>query len=136
MSQPYLNILIADDDPEDIELMEEHILLVAPTAKVDKFLDGRSAYEYLRSQSSDRLPSLIVLDYNMPGISGSQLLSLLKPLTLYRSIPKIVLSSSSTKRYRDESIKNGASEYFVKPDNMQAVSDLAKKLVSLAVKSP
>jgi len=123
---------MADDDPEDIELIEEHIKLVEPTAKLDKFVDGRSAYEYLRSQPDNDLPSLIILDYNMPGLNGSQLLSSLKSANRYKSIPKIVLSGSSAVQFKDECLKNGATEYIVKPDNIKDVHDLAKRLVSLA----
>ena len=47
MLNRYLKILVADDDPEDLELIGEHILLVDPGVKLDKFMDGLSAYEHL-----------------------------------------------------------------------------------------
>jgi CheY-like chemotaxis protein len=134
MSRTHIKILVADDDPDDLELIEEHILLVEPTAELDKFSDGISAYEYLRSQSDGELPSLIILDYNMPGLNGSQLLSSLKAASRYRSIPKIVLSSSNTAKYIDECLNNGATEYIVKPDNMKGIYNLAQRLVSLATR--
>jgi len=135
MTRTFIRILMADDDLEDLELIEEHILQVEPTIKLDKFIDGRSAYEYLSSQPDGDLPSLIILDYNMPGLNGPQLLFSLKTGKRYKSIPKIVLSSSSAAQFIDECLKNGATEYIVKPDNMKEVHDLAKKLVSLAAKT-
>jgi CheY-like chemotaxis protein len=135
MSHSRIKILVADDDPEDLELMEEHILSLDPTVKLDKFVDGLSAYKYLDSQPDSDLPSLIILDYNMPGLNGSQLLSSLKPVKRYASIPKVILSSSNTAKYIDECLQNGATEYFVKPDNMKEIQSLAKKLVSLATKN-
>jgi CheY-like chemotaxis protein len=135
MSRNPIKILVADDDPEDLELIEEHILSVEPTAELDKFMDGLSAYEYLHSQPDSELPALIVLDYNMPGLNGSQVLSSLNTAGRYKSIPKIVLSSSSTAKFIDECLKNGATEYIVKPDNMKEIHRLARKLVSLAAKT-
>jgi CheY-like chemotaxis protein len=134
MPSHYLNILVADDDPDDLDLIGEYILLVEPGAKLDKFTDGLSAYEYLRTRQDNDLPSLIVLDYNMPGLTGSQLLSSLKTASRYGSIPKIILSSSNTPKFIDECLLNGATEYIVKPNSMKEIHDLAQKLVSLAAK--
>jgi len=132
MSRTHIKILVADDDPEDLELMEEHILSVEPTVKLDKFMDGLSAFEYLRSRPDSELPSLIILDYNMPGLNGCEVLSSLKMTNRCISIPKIVVSSSNNKKFIDECMHNGAIEYIVKPDNVSEIHDLAQKLVSLA----
>ena len=132
MSPSNIKILMADDDPEDLELMEEHILSLEPTAKLDKFMDGLSAYKYLHTRPDNELPTLIVLDYNMPGLNGSQLLSSLNTAERYASIPKIILSSSNTAKFIEECLKNGATEYIVKPDSMKELQGIAKKLVSLA----
>jgi CheY-like chemotaxis protein len=131
MTLPQIKILVADDDPEDLELMEEHILSVEPKAQLNKFKDGLSAYEYLHSRTDTELPSLIILDYNMPGLNGCQVLSFIKT-SRYRSIPKIILSNSNTAKYIAECLENGATEYIVKPSSMDAIHTLAKKLVSLA----
>jgi CheY-like chemotaxis protein len=132
MSRRHLKILVADDDLEDLELIEEHILSIEPTAELDKFTDGLSAFEYLCSRPDSELPSLIVLDYNMPGLNGSELLSSLKTGNRCMSIPKIIVSSSNNKKFIDECLRNGAAEYIVKPDNVREIHSLAQKLVSLA----
>ena len=86
-------------------------------------------------QPDDELPSLIVLDYNMPGLTGSELLSSLKTANRYRNIPKVILSTSNTSIFIDECLRNGATEYIVKPGSMKEIHLLAQKLVSLAAKS-
>jgi CheY-like chemotaxis protein len=123
---------MADDDTEDLELIEEQILAVQPSVQLNKFTDGLSAYEFLKSSPDKDLPSLIILDYNMPGLTGAQVLASLGRSNRFASIPKIVLSSSNTERYIRECLNNGASEYIVKPDNMGEIRQLAKKLVSIA----
>lgn len=133
MSRTPIKILVADDDPEDLELIEEHILAVDPLVQLDKVMDGLAAWNYLRTKPVDELPALIVLDYNMPGLTGSQVLSSLLTIARYAPIPKIVLSSSNTTRYREECLSNGATEYIEKPSSMEAIRELAARLVALAV---
>jgi len=123
---------MADDDADDLELIEEHIRAVQPSAHMEKFMDGLAAFEYLRSLPDSALPSLIILDYNMPGLNGAQVLASLKASGRFGSIPKIMLSSSNTDKYIRECLNNGASEYIVKPDSMKEIRELAKKLVVLA----
>jgi len=133
MPRERIKILLADDDSEDLELIEEHILMVEPVAQLHKFTDGSSAYAYLSSQADGELPSLIILDYNMPGLNGAELLAKLKKSGRYASVPKIILSTSNVAQYIEESLNNGATEYIVKPHSMKEMTELAKKFVALAM---
>jgi len=130
MGKSKVNILMADDDVDDIELIEEAILNIEPDATLHKFFNGHSALEYLVSAPDDALPCLIVLDYNMPELKGSEVLSLMKSKKRYDTIPKVVLSTSNAYMHQYECINNGASEYIVKPDNMKELQGLAKKLLT------
>jgi CheY-like chemotaxis protein len=130
MGKGKVNILMADDDVEDIELIEEAILNIDPEATLHKFFNGHSAIEYLLSTPDDALPCLIILDYNMPEIKGSEVLSIMKSKKRYDTIPKVVLSTSNADRHQYECINNGASEYIVKPDNMKELNGLAQKLLT------
>jgi CheY-like chemotaxis protein len=130
MEKNKLNILLADDDSEDIELIEEAILNLEPDAKLHKFCNGPSAIEYLHSAKDEELPCLIVLDYNMPKLKGSEVLSFMKSKKRYDTIPKIVLSTSTAYQHKHECMNNGALEYIVKPGNMKEMEVLAKKLLT------
>ncbi len=130
MGKTHVNILMADDDVEDIELIEEAILNIEPNATLHKFHNGHSAIEYLHSAPDDDLPCLIILDYNMPELKGSEVLSFMKSKKRYATIPKVVLSTSNAYMHQHECMNNGASEYIVKPDNMNELSGLAKKLLN------
>ncbi|MBO9204338.1 MULTISPECIES: response regulator [Niastella] len=130
MGKSKVNILMADDDAEDIELIEEAILNIEPEATLHKFLNGHSAIEYLHSAPDDDLPCLIILDYNMPELKGSEVLSFMKSKKRYATIPKVVLSTSNAYMHQHECLNNGASEYIVKPDNMKELLGLAKKLLT------
>jgi len=131
MGNSSVRIVIAEDDPEDMELIAEAILLAEPNAELYKFMDGLSVYDYLRTIPDDDLPALIILDYNMPRLTGAQILRQMATAARYEPIPKLVLSTSNAPLYKHECMRNGATEYFVKPGSMKELNALAKKMVGL-----
>ena len=131
MTDNSVGIVIAEDDPEDMELIVDAILLAEPTAHLHKFTDGLAAYEYLRTRSDNDLPSLIILDYNMPQLTGAQVLKNISIEKRYGAIPKIVLSTSNAPLHKHECMHNGATQYFVKPSSLKDLNDLAKMMVDL-----
>src|SRR5690606_26106550 len=118
-----INILIADDDAEDLELIEEAILSFKPNVRLHKVNDGKAAVDDLATLQDHKLPALIILDYNMPQLKGSEVLLQLGAQPRYDAVPKVILSTSNTAIYIDECKRQGAAEYFVKP-NTQRELDL------------
>lgn len=129
---PYtpLIILMADDDIEDLELFEEAIKNVEPGALLHKATNGKDAIDYLASKPDGELPCLIVLDYNMPELNGSEVLQHICREKRYDGIPKVILSTSSTPVHIHECKANGATDYFVKPNNMKDLEILAKRMLA------
>ncbi len=123
-------ILIADDDPEDMELMEEAILEIAPDTELFKFSNGRMVTEYLEKTTPETLPGAVVLDYNMPELTGAEVLLYMQKQERLQHIPKIVLSTSNSSQHIRECVANGAHEYIVKPDNIRELSTLAQKIMN------
>jgi CheY-like chemotaxis protein len=126
-----VKIVIAEDDPEDMELIADAIVLAEPAAELHKFTDGLSVYEYLRARPDNDLPSLIILDYNMPLLTGAQVLRNMGEEARFEAIPKVVLSTSNAPLYKHECILNGATEYFVKPESLKELNSLARRMVGL-----
>jgi CheY-like chemotaxis protein len=129
------NILIADDDPEDLELIEEAILDAEPKAELHKFTNSLSAIEYLNGVPDADLPELIILDYNMPEMNGAGFLHTIKMKDRYGLIPKVILSTSDAPLHIKECMRNGATEYIIKPDNMQDLRNLGRRLLNFCGKS-
>ena len=129
---PYtpLTILMADDDIEDLELIQSAITNIEPGADLHKVTNGKAVIDFLANQPDAKLPCLIILDYNMPELNGSEVLAVIRKEKRYELIPKVILSTSNTSAYIHECIKNGATEYFVKPDNMHELTKLAKKMLN------
>lgn len=129
-----VRILIADDDPEDLELIEEAILSTEQTAELHKFTNGLAALEYLNTRHDNDLPHLIILDYNMPQLNGAQFLSTMNSQPRYSSIPKVVVSTSNAPLHIQECMRNGAADYIEKPDTMQGIYNMGKKLLTFCNK--
>lgn len=130
MKAKFPHILIADDDEEDLELMEEAILSAESNALLHKVRNGKALIEFLDSSGSNQLPHLIIMDYNMPELNGAEVLSQLRRRPYYTSIPVVILSTSNAPLHQQECKANGASEYFVKPHTLRELDELAEKILA------
>lgn len=124
-------ILLADDDVEDLELLQEALLQLQPQARLHAVTNGNMVLDYLEQTERTELPCLIVLDYNMPEINGAELLQQLGNEPRYQDIPKAVWSTSNSELYVKECMKNGAAAYFVKPASNKQLLELANQLLEL-----
>ncbi|MGN6399615.1 MAG: response regulator [Flavisolibacter sp.] len=124
-------ILLADDDVEDLELLQEALLQLQPQARLHAVTNGNMVLDYLEQTERAELPCLIVLDYNMPEINGAELLQQLGNEPRYQDIPKAVWSTSNSELYVKECMKNGAAAYFVKPASNKQLLELANQLLEL-----
>ena len=113
---PLKKILYADDDTDDKAWVSEACKAVNSTLHIDFVENGREALDYLAHLPKKQLPSLIVLDLNMPELDGRQTLQRLKSNTDYQDIPVVIVTTSSSKLDRDICSRLGASLYLTKPD--------------------
>lgn len=89
-------VVYADDDPDDIELVEEAFRQYANNVEVVTFHDGSQAISYLKNLTDeDPLPCLIIFDINMPVLNGKEALVRLRQLEKYNSVPVILFTTSS-----------------------------------------
>ena len=130
MMERRITILAADDDYEDLELMEDAITGLNPEAEIHKVDNGRAVLDYLNNLSGNKLPDLIVLDYNMPELNGAEVLGEICNDFRLKFIPKIILSTSGATLHKDECMHNGATEYFVKPNNLADLEILAGRMLN------
>ncbi len=110
-------ILLIEDDEDHAELISD--VLKEDNAKEIKTevtlkKDGQEAIDYFQDEMQSQV-SLIILDLNLPKIDGMEVLKFIKKDSKYRSVPIVILSTSSDQKTIDEAYKNGANGYFVKP---------------------
>lgn len=89
-------VVYADDDPDDIELVEEAFRQFANNVEVLTFQNGSQALSYLKNLSDDDpAPCLIILDINMPVLNGKETLVRLRQLEKYEGVPAVLFTTSS-----------------------------------------
>lgn len=113
-------ILLAEDDPKDVELtltaLAEHNLV----NEVAVVRDGAEALDYLQRRGPFAMrgegdPVVVLLDLKMPKVSGIEVLRRMKSDDGMKVIPVVVLTSSQEVRDLDECYKLGVNAYVVKP---------------------
>lgn len=117
-SQRLARILLVEDNPGDILLMR-HIF---KQAKISNIIEtatlGEQALSMLQQKNEYELmplPDLILLDLNLPGMSGHDVLKAIKNNDALKHIPVIILSSSQAEIDKKTSLQLNADGYLLKP---------------------
>lgn len=104
------HVWIVDDDEE----MSRAIGLMLNLLDCDttSFLTVRSA---VRSLLTGKMPDLIILDINLPEVSGLDMLEFLRRRPEWKNLPIVMLSSESADSIVDKALELGADSYVMKP---------------------
>lgn len=118
-------ILLVEDNPADIMITRRALKESAIPVELIVVRDGREALDYLLQQgvyadgTGWRLPDLILLDLNLPLISGRAVLEEIRATPHLRPVPVIVLTTSRRQEEIAEVYAAGANTYIQKPDDFQ-----------------
>lgn len=122
---PY--ILFVDDDADDRDLILQCCKELHISEKVQFVTGGEALFDFLRTlDDPERYPSLLVLDVNMPGVSGEEALLRLKRERRYQHIPVVMLSTASP--YSDPFPFMGADAFYTKPNHFQQLKTVVAAL--------
>ena len=125
-------ILLVEDNEDDVFLMRQalkkadvqHPLVVAE--------DGQQAIEILQATlngtNQASVPSLVLLDLKMPRVPGLEVIKWIRDQPLLRTLPIIVLTSSSANADVEAAYLLGANSYFAKPSDIRNLVDLVSLL--------
>jgi CheY-like chemotaxis protein len=126
-AQPH--VLIVDDNPADVNLLEFAFEANALPVRIDKAGDGLQAQQLLGSLADQRdCPQLILLDLNMPRANGFEVLKFLSSRGLCRQTAVVVLTTSDTKADRERCVTLGARAMVTKPTDVEGLLALVKSL--------
>jgi two-component system response regulator len=128
-----LSILIVDDDEDDYLLILEALKEAGmDDTAVHWVKDGIETLEYLSSRlngnngSSGQLPSVILLDLNMPRKDGREALKEIKSDPSFRKIPVIIMTTSSADMDVTNSYDLGVNSFIQKPDRFQDLVEIVR----------
>jgi CheY-like chemotaxis protein len=114
MHEPQPYVVLIDDDEDDLEMFSSG--LENKGIKVKTFDTPTKALFYLTLMSGNgELPSLIIMDYNMPKKNGQQVLSLIKDNADTKDIPIVIYSTSMPDLLKKQLSEAGALDCFSKP---------------------
>ena len=124
------SILIVDDDTDDREIIRDAFITHNNEADYIFLENGDALLEYL-NQNEDDLPSLILLDLNMPGKDGRETLKEIKSNQTFYLIPTVVFTTSSSQRDKQISYSLGANCFVTKPDTFNKLVELTTSISRL-----
>jgi two-component system, response regulator len=111
-----VEIYVIEDSYEDFEMTLRAFRKRKLTNRIVHLDDGEFALDYMLAHSeSISLSSLIVLDLNLPKVSGLEILEKLKSHERLRYIPVVVMTSSKENRDLKAAYNLGVNSYIVKP---------------------
>lgn len=115
------SILLVEDNPQDEALILRALRKVNLANQVDVVRDGQQALDYLFRNgdfahlAGTEAPTVILLDVNLPRVSGLDVLEKLRTHDFTRLIPVVILTSSDEERDRLRSYSRGANSFVRKP---------------------
>ena len=116
-----VEILLAEDNPEDAELTIRALNKVNLANRLVHVEDGQEALDFLFGEGSfserqiTNYPRLVLLDIKMPRVDSIEVLKRIKASPELRTIPVVIMTSSSEERDLVESYNLGVNSYVVKP---------------------
>ena len=123
-----LNILLIEDDMIEVMKLSRAKKSLQLDHNIIEANNGEEALQILEDKSN--LPDIILLDLNMPKISGIEFLKILKSDDRLRYIPTIILTTSSNQRDLLECYKIGIAGYVLKPLKYEDYVSKIEKLLS------
>jgi len=134
-----LHILLVEDNEGDVLLTTEALLESSLPLQIHHAKDGWEALQYLKKNngySKEIMPDLILLDINLPKVNGHEVLHFIKSNDIYKHIPVIMLTSSSSESDKDKAKKHHVNFFMTKPSNVedfQKVTQTVESFFSLIV---
>lgn len=133
--QPLRPVLVVEDNTEDFTALGRAFRKHALPNPVLRCEDGNQALDYLQGYGRaagwpTALPAIVLLDLNLPGLDGREVLDIMKRDPRLHSIPVIIFSSSANARDVADCYRLGANSYLTKPIEYAALEEKIRLLIN------
>jgi CheY-like chemotaxis protein len=137
MSMRVRKILLVDDDREDRAIMNDALRLLGEDEIIWHAENGEDGLSILeKNYALSSIPCLIVLDLNMPRMSGTQTLRMIKGDERFKDIPVIIYSTSVNPLEKKATLLLGAHSYITKPVSFNESMETAKIFLGFCALTP
>ncbi|MBP5972053.1 response regulator [Brasilonema sp. CT11] len=123
------SLLVVEDSDEDFEAFRRILRKSSLHAPIYRCVDGEDALEYLfqvgdyANHTSRSRPGIILLDLNLPGMDGRDVLIAIKQNATLKMIPVIIFTTSSNPKDIDVCYEHGVNGYIVKPIDLSKLKE-------------
>lgn len=133
MMNSFIDILLVEDNPDDVELTILALEKNNIANPVTVVRDGQEALDYLfyrgkYANADHKLPNLILLDLKLPKVDGIEVLNMIKSDRILKLIPVVVLTSSKEDNDVLKSYDLGVNSYIRKPVDFDQFVDTVKQI--------
>ena len=126
-----VTIVMIEDDEGHARLIEKNIRRAGISNMIRHFTDGTSALEYLYHDLGGPAhdgPALVLLDLNLPDMSGTDILAKIKSEAKLKRTPVVVLTTTDDKVEIQRCYDLGCNVYITKPVNYESFADAIRQL--------
>jgi two-component system response regulator len=117
-----IDVLYIEDNEDYVQFVRRAFNKIDTTLSCHAFKDGLDALNYFESnQDKKKLAKLILLDVNLPGINGIELLKKIRSKPKLKYTPVIMFSTSDNTSDVVNAYDNGANAYLVKPEGLSSL---------------
>ena len=129
--EPTLNILVADDDPDDQFILQKVIWEYNPDFKVASVYNGQQLLDYLAREgayknSEEPFPDCIFLDLSMPVLGGKDVLEKLSKLEEWNDLQIYILTSSNSAAEKSKLLEMGAVDFLTKTYDLTRLREMMR----------
>ncbi|MBS4057682.1 MAG: response regulator [Bacteroidales bacterium] len=127
MDNSNLPILVVEDNPIDLELTLRAFSRKKLTNPIQIARDGEEALKFVEKwEQGEPTPVVILLDLNMPKVNGLEVLEKIKSHPEFKTIPVVILTTSSESNDLQRAYQLGANSYIVKPVDFEKFLEVAE----------
>jgi CheY-like chemotaxis protein len=129
------SLLIVEDSDEDFEALGRIMRKASFSVPIYRCTNGDDALDFLyrhgQSSSSSVLeyPTMILLDLNLPGTDGREVLQQIKQDKEFKTIPVVVLTTSFNPQDIEICYRHGVNSYIIKPMDLQKLKKTVQTLI-------
>ena len=116
-------IIVIDDDCDDIEIIKQILNELSEEHQVDCTSEAEKFHLFLDGLEDEELPTLLIIDYNMPKLSGIDIIASLNTNNRYAGIPKVIYSATLRGKDMNDCFEAGATACYKKGTYLKQIKE-------------